>query len=218
LKWAAAFDAISHDVYFGLDNPPPFIRNQTTTTFEPGYLPEDTTYYWRIDEVNDVGTTTGTVWSFTTGEGPKSRCFPADTIVWVDGEMREISKVVAGGMVDKPAVARTITSLQNTVCSSEIEEVVVHDDLGSWERYDISLENGNSLVVADSHYFLLASGDWVSSLKLKAGSKLQTLEGTVAVKSIVKSAARSAGVVYNLKIKGGERYLVGKDGIIVRDW
>ena len=181
-------------------------------------MSRDTTYYWRIDEVNNVGTTTGTVWSFTTGSGVKTRCFPADTIVWVDGEETEISKVVAGATVDKPAVTNTITSLHKTVCSKEIEKVILHDDLGSWERYDITLENGNSLIVADSHYFLLDSGDWVSSLKLEAGSKLQTLEGTVNVKSIEKSPARSAGAVYNLKIKGGERYLVGKDGIIVRDW
>ena len=146
------------------------------------------------------------------------RCFPADTIVWVDGEMTQISKVVAGATVDKPAVTNTITSLQKTVCSNEIEEIVVHDDITPWDRYDISLENGNSLVVADSHIFLLASGDWVSSVNLKAGSKLQTLEGTVAIKSIVKSATRSTGKVYNLKIKNGERYLVGKDGIVVRDW
>jgi prepilin-type N-terminal cleavage/methylation domain-containing protein/prepilin-type processing-associated H-X9-DG protein len=159
-------------------------------------------------------------WLVSDGTGaPKgSRCFPADTIVWVDGEMTQISKVVAGAMVDKPAVTKTITSLQKTVCSNEIEELVVHDDGASWERYDISLENGNSLVVADSHYFLLASGEWVSSLKLEAGSKLQTLEGAVTIKSVVKSATPSTGTVYNLKIKGGDRYLVGKDGIVVRDW
>ncbi len=159
-------------------------------------------------------------WLVSDGTGaPKgTRCFPADTIVWVDGEMTQISKVVAGAMVDKPAVTKTIMSLQKTVCSNEIEELVVHDDGASWERYDISLENGNSLVVADSHYFLLASGEWVSSLKLEAGSKLQTLEGAVTIKSVVKSATPSTGTVYNLKIKGGDRYLVGKDGIVVRDW
>ena len=70
LSWTAGARADSHDVYFGT-NPTPdlseFRGNQTATSFDPGILAEETTYYWRIDEVNDFGTTMGTVWSFTTG-------------------------------------------------------------------------------------------------------------------------------------------------------
>ncbi|MHC4676854.1 MAG: glycoside hydrolase, partial [Planctomycetota bacterium] len=67
LYWTASADAISHDVYFGTTNPPPFIRNQTATTYEPGKMAENTGYYWRIDEVNVWGKTTGTSWRFTSG-------------------------------------------------------------------------------------------------------------------------------------------------------
>jgi hypothetical protein len=67
LIWTAGADAISHDVYFGTTNPPPFIRNQTATTYEPGKMAENTGYYWRIDEVNVWGKTTGTSWRFTSG-------------------------------------------------------------------------------------------------------------------------------------------------------
>jgi len=70
LSWTAGSDAESHDVYFGTTNPPLFIRNQTATIFDPGAMAGNTTYYWRIDEVNMWGTTTGTVWRFTTGWGP----------------------------------------------------------------------------------------------------------------------------------------------------
>jgi parallel beta-helix repeat protein len=66
LSWTAGRGATSHDVYFGTSNPPPFILNQDATTFEPGTMDYITTYYWRIDEVNSAGTTTGTIWSFTT--------------------------------------------------------------------------------------------------------------------------------------------------------
>ncbi|MHC4890194.1 MAG: hypothetical protein ACYTEO_12115, partial [Planctomycetota bacterium] len=59
LGWTAGSDAASHDVYFGTTNPPPFIRNQTATTFDPGEMAEGTIYIWRIDEVNLWGTTTG---------------------------------------------------------------------------------------------------------------------------------------------------------------
>jgi uncharacterized protein (DUF362 family) len=66
LSWTAGADAISHDVYFGTTNPPPFIRNQTDTTYDPGKMEGGTGHYWRIDAVNEWGKTTGTVWRFTT--------------------------------------------------------------------------------------------------------------------------------------------------------
>ncbi len=73
LSWTAGTNATSHDVYFGTDSTPDageFQDNQPGTTFEPGTLDYDTTYYWRIDEKNEVGTTTGIVWSFTTASAP----------------------------------------------------------------------------------------------------------------------------------------------------
>ena len=66
LSWTAGSGATSHDVRFGTANPPPFISNQTGTTYDPGTMSPNTTYYWRIDEKNTAGTTTGVVWSFTT--------------------------------------------------------------------------------------------------------------------------------------------------------
>jgi hypothetical protein len=66
LSWTAGSGTASHHVYFGTFSPGAFKANQTATTFNPGIMENDTTYYWRIDEVNAGGTTTGTVWSFTT--------------------------------------------------------------------------------------------------------------------------------------------------------
>jgi hypothetical protein len=39
--------------------------NQTARTFNPGILDYNTTYYWRIDEIDGNTTTTGNLWSFT---------------------------------------------------------------------------------------------------------------------------------------------------------
>ncbi|MCP4656410.1 MAG: hypothetical protein GY856_13435, partial [bacterium] len=47
-----------------------FQGNQAGTGFDPGTLANATTYYWRVDEVNVEGTTTGEVWSFTTESQP----------------------------------------------------------------------------------------------------------------------------------------------------
>lgn len=66
LAWQRGAGALSHDVYFGTTSPGTFQGNQATVGFDPGTLELDTTYYWRVDAVNDNGTTTGAVWSFTT--------------------------------------------------------------------------------------------------------------------------------------------------------
>jgi hypothetical protein len=66
LDWSAGSDSDSHNVYFGSSSPPSSQGNQPGTGFEPGTLNNNTTYYWRIDEVNGTGTTAGTLWSFTT--------------------------------------------------------------------------------------------------------------------------------------------------------
>ncbi|MEM9236130.1 MAG: fibronectin type III domain-containing protein, partial [Verrucomicrobiota bacterium] len=73
LEWTGGSGASSHDVYFGTSSPllaGDFQGNQSDTTFDPGPLSPNTTYYWRIDEVNAFGTTTGPTWSFTTGSAP----------------------------------------------------------------------------------------------------------------------------------------------------
>jgi hypothetical protein len=72
LSWTAGLYATSHDVYFGTSSPGTFQGNQAGTTFEPGTLELNTTYYWRIDEVNPSYPESpwiGDVWSFTTQTG-----------------------------------------------------------------------------------------------------------------------------------------------------
>jgi hypothetical protein len=71
IAWQAGTQSDSHDVYFGTVYPltgSEFQGNQSETTFDPGPLPLNTTFFWRIDEVNEHGITKGCTWSFTTQE------------------------------------------------------------------------------------------------------------------------------------------------------
>lgn len=81
LNWTAGQNAAGHDVYFGTDKAAVAAATATTAdiyrgrqaleemTFDAGTLEANTTYYWRIDEVNNASTWTGSVWSFTTIDG-----------------------------------------------------------------------------------------------------------------------------------------------------
>ncbi|MCH7701199.1 MAG: hypothetical protein IID37_05890 [Planctomycetes bacterium] len=71
LSWTAGTDAVSHNVYLGAE-PDDLVYqgNQEETSFIPGLLSKGWTYYWRIDEVNENGIRTGSVWWFATAPSP----------------------------------------------------------------------------------------------------------------------------------------------------
>ncbi|MHC4570956.1 MAG: LamG-like jellyroll fold domain-containing protein [Planctomycetota bacterium] len=75
LSWSPGYGAASHDVYFGIDyndvknantNSAEYIGNQGANSYEPSGLEYKTTYYWRVDEVNEPNVWKGDVWRFTT--------------------------------------------------------------------------------------------------------------------------------------------------------
>jgi hypothetical protein len=82
LRWTPGIYAASHEVYLGMDEEA--IKNATKASpefkatkalgdesYDPGKLAWHTTYYWRVDEVNDLHPDSpwmGNIWSFTTGD------------------------------------------------------------------------------------------------------------------------------------------------------
>ena len=152
------------------------------------------------------------------GPGPKPPgmpgCFPADTPVWIDGAQVQISKVAAGQKVGRLDATDAVSCFEKPVCLKEIESVLEYQ--GTYDYYNIVLETGNRINVVNTHYFLTASDQWVLVENLKVGSKLQSLKGSISIKTITKREVPFTGKLYNLKIKGGDRYFVGKDGVAVR--
>ena len=72
ITWAATATATGYDVYFGTSATPPLVSsNQAGTTYNPGTLATNTTYYHKIVPRNGVGPATGcSTWSFTTLNPP----------------------------------------------------------------------------------------------------------------------------------------------------
>jgi hypothetical protein len=73
LSWTAGKVVVMHDLYFGTDEAAvaaadmsTFKGKLVTTSYDPGPLEPDTTYYWRVDQFTPTGTVAGPVWSFTT--------------------------------------------------------------------------------------------------------------------------------------------------------
>jgi hypothetical protein len=131
LRWIAGDKAVQHDVYFGEDEAAVTAADTTTagiyrgrqevdaTTYDPGTLDYNKTYYWRIDEINDADADSpwvGRVWSLTTADyividdferytdDPEGGTAVFDT--WADGWINETGSFV--GYVTTPFTEQTI--------------------------------------------------------------------------------------------------------------
>jgi hypothetical protein len=68
LSWAATSNTDSYDVYLGTSSNPPYVGNTTSTSYSPSGVTYSTLYYWKVVAKKNCGTSTsGAVWSFTTG-------------------------------------------------------------------------------------------------------------------------------------------------------
>ena len=142
---------------------------------------------------------------------PKGRgCFPANTDVWINGTVVQISKVLRGQTVDKLGCAAPAEPI------GQIEKLEEH--MGSFECLDIVFESGNRISVVDSHCFMLDSGSWIAAQYLRSGLRLKTLNGNIRIKNVTTRAMPFVGKVYNLKVNNSDRYFAGKDAVIVRDY
>ena len=82
LAWTPSDHAASHQVYFGTDKQAmrqadtssldyKGVKSLGAESYDPGLLAADSTYYWRVDEVNSVNPNSpwkGLLWSFTTAD------------------------------------------------------------------------------------------------------------------------------------------------------
>jgi hypothetical protein len=116
LQWQPGMISLSSNVYFGEDfdavsNATPadtdiFRGNTVEITFSvgsagnpyPSGLSEKTTYYWRIDEVNDLNPDSpwkGEVWSFTVASKSAFNPIPADGALFVDPNFADPNAVLS---------------------------------------------------------------------------------------------------------------------------
>jgi F5/8 type C domain len=119
LSWRAGREAVSHEVYYGTDAEALALADTVSVnSYTLGALNLGTTYYWKIDEVNEadaVTTWAGGVWSFTTQEFLVVDDFESyndeDNVIyetWIDGWVNETGSTV--GYLSAPFAERTIVN------------------------------------------------------------------------------------------------------------
>ena len=119
LDWRPGREAVSHDLYFGVDADAVAGGTVPTETLaEHGYVPGSldfgTTYHWRVDEVGEAVSYPGELWSFTTQEYAVVDDFESYTDdegsriyeTWIDGWTNGSGSVV--GYLQAPFAERTI--------------------------------------------------------------------------------------------------------------
>jgi hypothetical protein len=167
LSWTAGIGAVSSDVYLGTQIPPAFVGNVEGTSIAAGMLEYGTTYYWRVDEVDQDGNVIpGDLWSFTTTtpvgifEYTKDIGGPAGIgrttyqgYVWKDDKLSE-QYLIMGGGADIWGNADQFHYAYNSISgdvriSASFEWVVASAD---WAKYGVMLRE-----TADgpsAHYFM----------------------------------------------------------------
>jgi Concanavalin A-like lectin/glucanases superfamily len=119
LNWRAGRQAVSHEAYLGTDPAALALVDTTTgTSVTPAVLDMATTYYWRVDEVNEaeeISMWEGHLWSFTTQDFIVVDDFESyddeDNVIyesWVDGWVNETGSTV--GYLSAPFAEQTIVN------------------------------------------------------------------------------------------------------------
>jgi hypothetical protein len=194
LSWTAGSDATSHDVYFGTDNPPLFEQTQAGTTYDPGTLANEDTYYWRIDEVGPGGVTPGTaIWSFTTESVPDA---VADSDIPVKG-------TVGGSYVDtqnSDGIDETITETKSGGKPSNRYSLLEH-------KWTINVIGGETVTFyVEAYKNSEATEDFVFAYSADDSSYTEMVTVTETYETVQSYVlpASTAGTVY-IRVKDTDR-------------
>jgi len=164
LSWKPGVDAASHEIYFGTDedavknadtSSPEYMGTQALgeESFDPGKLAWETTYYWRVDEINSANSDspwTGSVWTFTTGDFITVDDFESYTDHDADGEAIWQHWIDGFGVTDNGAQA-------GYIMPPYCEQTIVHSGAQSMPLLyinDVGVDNSEAVLT------LTEARDW----------------------------------------------------------
>ncbi len=165
LSWTPADSAASHQLYLGTDKDA--VRNAGpgspedkgskalgAESHDPGLLDADTTYYWRVDEVDAQGNTAkGPIWIFTTGAYLLVEDFESYTDNDADGEAIWQTWIDGFGVADNGA---QVGNLMPPYC----ELSIVH---GGAQSMPLFFTNEDGVTNSEATLPLTALRDWTQA-------------------------------------------------------
>jgi hypothetical protein len=169
LTWSHGVFADSHQVYFGTDKDA--VKNADTSSpeykgsgnlgsesYDPGQLQWDTTYYWRIDEVNNTNPDspwTGPLWSFTTANFLVVDDFESyNDLDPDDPQSNRIFNVWMDGF-DNPAVNGSVVGHPTAPFA---EQIIIH---GGSQSMPMSYDN--AVGKSEATLTLTSNRDWTAN-------------------------------------------------------
>jgi hypothetical protein len=196
ISFTAGTGATSHDIHFGTVNPPPFVVNQTSTTFNPGTLQPNTQYFWRINERNSAGVTGGAIWQFTTAATPA----PLFSDNFESGNLSKWT-VLSGSwsvVTDGSKVARQATLTDNARAQT---------NSSTWTNQRVSARvkptsfNGSDRLVAVLARVQNATNYYYATLRSSGKIELKKLVNGSSTTFASKSFTVSAGTWYTVRLE-----------------
>ncbi|MBK7173910.1 MAG: hypothetical protein IPH84_11900 [Bacteroidales bacterium] len=142
IKWDSGSGGIPdhYVLYLGTDNPPTNLLNGVVLTDNsyqlPSHLNYETTYYWRVDAVNDFGTAPGEILEFTTIYGPDE-----DFENWSGSDIKWEAAGSAGWLIDTETVFNGLQSARSGFISDGDSSFLIYpciveycDFVGFWSK------------------------------------------------------------------------------------
>ena len=178
--WEAGVNAAQHDVYFGADanavaeadttTAGIYRGRQATTSYTPGELEWDVTYYWRVDEFNADGSiTAGRLWSFTTAdyilvddfEGYTNEVGERIFQVWIDGIGYNEPAPGSPGNDTGALVGHDVWSADSPYYQGDIVEVV--DVHGGNQAMPLYYDNSTAPFYSEAERTYAAAQNWTQN-------------------------------------------------------
>jgi hypothetical protein len=199
LQWTAGEEAAAHEVYFGEDANAVADANTATaaiyrgqqaldaTSFNPGALAWNKTYYWRVDEVNTANPESpwkGAVWKFTTADFIVVDDFESYTDDW-ENYQRVFQTWIDGGGYTLPEPGKAGNgsgALVGTDGAPWVELAIVHSGRQSMP---IAYYNADAPNYSEAQRTWTAPQDWtangINTLVLYVQGKVDNVAGPLYV-------------------------------------
>ena len=154
LSWVNGGDTLSYNVYFGISNSMASKGNQAGTTYKPDGVLWNTNYQWRIDAVNDQGTTPGVVWSFGTITILKAKePVPVDNFDGVSLAGTNLQWQGGGGETNFTVWYGLLGAMSNVYSGTDTNYATGALEKGKTYTWRVDSENASATITGDTWSF-----------------------------------------------------------------